>query len=269
MQEGVAQHIEMGTERFNPLPDLAETGHALSFTNLEPILRGFAERQLVGLAYNEAAWFIAFIEARFGERAIPGLLAAFAAGRTTDQAIAQVCGMTPAELDRAFWAWGTGAGPKVRTLETRSYGEEYDELETREKLADGGLHLGRRPDERDVRQKMSDWQATYTARTAGIKRRMKPIVALYEREGLPVRDGTAAACGELAAEARKLLADPEVWSTPDRDVSDELRAAYGLVAELGDACQIGQDPRARELIKKIDLALRRSAERLSPYGVTP
>ncbi|HEV7517550.1 MAG TPA: hypothetical protein VGR07_14710 [Thermoanaerobaculia bacterium] len=268
VQEGVAQHIEMGTERFNPLPDLAETGHALSFANLDPILKGFAEKQLVGLAYSEAAWAIAFIEARFGERAIPRLLAAFAAGRTTDQAIAEVCGLTPAEFDRAFWAWGTGAGPRVRTLETRSYGEEYDELETREKL-DDGLHLGRRPDEGDVRQKMSDWQARYAARTAGIKRRMKPIVELYEREGLPVRDGTAAACGELAAEVRKLLADPAVWSTPDRDIGDELRAAYGLIADLGDACQIGQDPRARELIKKIGVALRRSAERLSPYGGIP
>src|SRR4029078_10975387 len=98
--------------------------------------------QLVGLAYNEAAWAIAFLEERFGERAVPRLLAAFAAGRTTDQAIQEVCGMTPAEFDRAFWAWGTGAGPKVRALETRSYGEEYDELETREKLADEGLHLG-------------------------------------------------------------------------------------------------------------------------------
>ncbi|MEA2691391.1 MAG: hypothetical protein QOJ16_778 [Acidobacteriota bacterium] len=269
VQEGVAQYIETGTEHFNPLPDLAETGHALSFLNLEPILKGFAEKQLVGLAYSEAVWVITFLEARWGERAIPRLLAAYAAGKTTDQAIQEVCGLTPAAFDRAFWAWGTSTGPRVRTLTTRAYGEEYDKLENREKLDEGGFHLGRKADFGTVQEKMAAWYAKYDARTAGIKRHMKPIAALYLREGLTARDGTAAACGDLAAEVRTALADPEAWATPDRDIGDELKAVYGLIADLGDACQIGQDPRARELIRKIDVAFRRSAERVSPYGVVP
>ena len=134
-----------------------------------------------------------------------------------------------------------------------AYGEEYDKLENREKLDEGGFHLGRKADEGTVQEKMSAWYAKYSARTAGIKRHMKPIAALYEKEGLMVRDGTAEACGNLAAEARKALADPEVWATPDRDIGDELKSVYGLIADLGDACQIGQDPRARELIRKIEL----------------
>ncbi len=136
VQEGVAQHIEMGTRRVNPFPDLAGSGHALSFPTLEPILRGFAEEQLVGLAYNEAAWAVAFIESRCGDRAIPRLLNTFAAGRTTPEALAEVCSMTPAEFDRALWAWGTGAAPRSRTLEARRYDLEYDDLETRRKLAE-------------------------------------------------------------------------------------------------------------------------------------
>jgi hypothetical protein len=116
---------------------------------------------------------------------------------------------------------------------------------------------------------MSDWHARYLAKTAGVKRRLPPIYALYDKETIPIADGSAAACGDLAAEARKALADPEAWATPDRDVGDELRGVYGLIADLGDACQIGQHPEARTLIKRIGVAFNRATETLAPYGVKP
>src|SRR5262249_52968675 len=176
VQEGVAQHVEMGAERVNPLPDLAKTGRALAFPTLDLILRGFAEEQLVGLAYNEAAWTMAFLEARFGERAIPRLLAAFAAGRTTEQVLQSTFGLTPAELDRAFWAWGTGPAPRVRNLEPRRYDQEYDTLERHERQAAAiatprvGLHAddrARRQSEADaLRRRMTAWHALSYARTA-------------------------------------------------------------------------------------------------------
>jgi hypothetical protein len=114
IQEGLAQHIEMGTRRVNPLPDLARTGHALSFPAVDPILRGFAEEQLVELAYNEAAWSVAFLEARFGDQAIPRLLNAFAAGKTTEQALREVWRprrARPPASCAAWWPIGTRRTP--------------------------------------------------------------------------------------------------------------------------------------------------------------
>ena len=65
-QEGLAQHVEMGTGPINPIPDLYRTSHLLAFPMIDPILKGFSEPQLVELAYSESVWAIHFIESRFG-----------------------------------------------------------------------------------------------------------------------------------------------------------------------------------------------------------
>ena len=276
VQEGVAQHIEMGTRRVNPFPDLAGTGHALSFPTLEPILRGFAEEQLVGLAYNEAAWTIAFIEARFGDRAIPRLLNAFAAGKTTAEALQEVCGMNPADFDRALWAWGTGVAPRSHTLEARRYDQEYDDQETRRKL-DESPRLGVRAEEAvlaapvvdEATRRMSDWHATYAARTAGILRGLQPILQAYQEEPGAVRFSTAAACGDLTVAIERVLAEPAPWSSPDGNLNRSLRDAYSLIGELGDACRTGHDAEARALVTQVGTALGDATARLATYGMIP
>ena len=276
LQEGLAQHIEMGTRRVNPLPDLARTGRALSFPTVDPILRGFAEEQLVELAYSEAAWAVDFIETRFGDKAIPRLLGAFAAGKTTDQALRDVCGMAPAEFDRALWAWGTGQGPQVRSLEARRYDQEYAVMERREHEAESP-HAGLRADDLARRQSLADerkqrmagWYAAYSARTMGIKRALKPILQAYEGERGAMRGGTAAACGDLSADVERALADHELWTSLDGDVNRSLRDAYRLIGNLGDACRTGRDAQARALIDQVSAALGKAAQRLAPYGLTP
>jgi tetratricopeptide (TPR) repeat protein len=277
VQEGVAQHIEMGTRRVNPFPDLAGTGHALSFPTLEPILSGFAEEQLVGLAYNEAAWTINFLETRFGDRAIPRLLAAFAAGRTTDQALREACGLTPAELDRALWTWGTGVAPRARTLEARRYDQEYDDLETRQKLA-ASPRLGVRAAEPvlarpvvvdEATRRMSDWHAVYAVRTAGILRGLQPILEAYVETAGTVRFSTAAACGDLTLEVERVLADPAAWSSPDGEVNRSLREAYTQIGDLGNACRRGHDSEARALVARVGTALDEATQRLATYGLIP
>jgi hypothetical protein len=276
VQEGVAQHIEMGTRRVNPFPDLAGSGRALSFPTLEPILRGFAEEQLVGLAYNEAVWAVAFIEARFGDRAIPRLLNAFAAGRTTEQALAEVCSMTPADFDRALRAWGTGVAPRSHTLEARRYDQEYDDMETRQKLAETPRLGLRSPEEvlpvpvvDEATRRMSDWHATYAARTAGILRGLEPILQAYAEEPGAIRFSTAAACGDLTLDVERALAEPATWSSPDGNLNRSLRDAYGLIGELGDACRTGHDGEARALVTRVGTALGEATERLATYGLIP
>jgi len=276
LQEGLAQHIEMGTRRINPLPDLARTGRALSFPTVDPILRGFAEEQFVELAYSEAAWAVDFIETRFGDKAIPRLLGAFAAGKTTEQALRDVCSMAPAEFDRALWAWGTGKGPQVRALEARRYDLEYATMERREHEAESP-HAGLRADDSARRQALADerkqrmagWYAAYSARTLGIKHALKPILQAYEGERGAVRGGTAAACGDLTADVERALADRDLWTSLDGDVNRSLREAYRLIGSLGDACRTGRDAQARALIDQVSAALGKAAQRLAPYGLTP
>ena len=275
LQEGLAQHIEMGTRRVNPLPDLARTGRALSFPTVDPILRGFAEERFVSLAYSEAAWAVAFIESRFGDKAIPRLLAAFAAGKTTEQALKDVCGLTPAEFDRAFWAWGAG-GPQVRALEARRYDIEYDRQERHEHAVESP-HVGLL--QRDAvahqavvdekRERMVLWHANYIKRTDGIKRSLRPILQAYDGQADAVRGGIASACGDLSTQVGRVLADPEIWSSLDSEVNRALRDAYILIGNMGDACRTGRDAEARALIGQLNASLAKAAQRLTPYGLTP
>jgi tetratricopeptide (TPR) repeat protein len=278
IQEGLAQHIEMGTRRVNPLPDLARTGHALSFPTVDPILRGFAEEQLVELAYNEAAWSVAFIEERYGAAAVPRLLSAFAAGKTTEQALQAVCGVTPAAFDRAFWQWGTGGqSPRVRALEVRSYDGEYAALERREQENSAPPSTRLRDDvptqarahAADQRQRMADWYAAYVARTASVKRALKPVLQAYDGESVPEKGSIAGACRNLAAETRQALAAPDPWASPDPELNRFLRNAYILINDLGGACRSAQDAQVHALIDKVSLALGQAAQRLAPYGLKP
>jgi tetratricopeptide (TPR) repeat protein len=275
IQEGIAQHIEMGTRQVNPLPDLARTGRALSFPTVDPILRGFSEERFVGLAYSEAAWAVAFIESRFGDKAIPRLLAAFAAGKTTEQALKDVCGVTPTEFDRAFWAWGT-SGPQVRALEARRYDAEYDRQERHEHAVESP-HAGQvlaheepRPAPVDTRrERMVLWHTTYAKRTDGIKRSLRPILQVYNGESDALHGSIASACGDLSTQVGRVLADPEIWSSLDSDVNRALRDSYILIGNMGDACRTGRDAEARALIGQLNASLAKAAERLTPYGLTP
>jgi hypothetical protein len=275
MQEGLAQHIEMGTRRVNPLPDLARTGHALSFPTVDPILRGFAEEQLVGLAYNEAAWSVAFVESQFGTAAIPKLLQAFAAGKTTEQALREVCGMTPAELDRAFWKWGLGPAPQVRRLETRDYDEDYAAMEAgrRDQTAPrtgmrADMQAQRESQAEDRRLRMESWYAAYTTRTASVKRTLKPVLQAYGGESSQ-SGGTDAACRELSTQASQALSASEPWASPDPQLNRALRDAYILINDLAGACRSGRDAEVHALIDKVSVALGKAAQRLAPYGLTP
>lgn len=278
-QEGLAQHIEMGTGRVNPLPDLARTKRALSFPTVDPILRGFAEPQLVDLAYSEAAWTVHFLEARFGVKAIHRLLAAFAAGRTTEQALREVCALSPADFDRALWTWGTDQAPATRVLAVRRYDVERDVKMAKEqtKQVKEVLRVGvsqqardemarREKEAEERRRQMAAWHAGYAARASEVKRALKPILDVYQKGG---RGDTFPACVELASGAARMVDDPGLWSSPDREVNQKLQKAYQALGNLGQACKSGRDNEVRFLITEVDQALTEAARHLEPYGLTP
>jgi len=278
-QEGLAEHVEMGLGRINPLPDLSKAGHVLSFPTIDPILRGFAEEQLVDLAYSEAAWALHFVETRFGVGAIHRLLASYAAGKTTEQAIRSACNLSPAEFDRAFWQWGTTQAPQTRSLEVRRYDVEFETQVRRERAKEVSsvLRVGvseeaqREMNRRQAlidegRRKMAAWHALYSARAAAVKRAFKPIVQRY-REGAHV--DIVPACTELSSGVSQMLDDPAIWASPDTNVNQSLRNAYRILGDVGRACLSGRDNEIRFLIVESDRALVDAAQRLAPYELKP
>jgi tetratricopeptide (TPR) repeat protein len=274
LQEGLAEHVEMGLGRLNPLPDLARTGRALSFPTLEPILSGFAEEQLVDLGYAEAAWSVHFIESRFGVKAIHGLLNAFAAGKTTEQAIQDVCGLSPAELDRALWDWGVNKAPQARNLEVRRYDVAYASRLVREHTEEAQAgpaavvddRKSQRLDEKDEwKRRMTAWYERYTARTAGVKKALKPVLASYQGQ----QAATMESCLELNIAATRALNELPLWTSPEPNVNRVLRNAYQSLAQVGKACQDGRDVEARGLLARATRQLGEAARSLEPHGMVP
>ncbi len=271
--EGLAQHVEMGTGRVNPLPDLAIQQHAISFPAIEPILAGFAEAQLVDLAYAESAWAVLFLETRWGVAALHRLQRQFATGADTAAAIRAVTGLSLAEFDRAFWSWGTREAPSARSLEVRRYDQELDTpLERAPELAalDRSRQLAPADPARGLsnpeREAFADWHANYLALAAPVKTAYKPILEAY-------RSGTsapfAADCGRLQVESRRMLADGRAFTSSDNDVNRTLEEVYRLLGELGESCRDGRQNESRVLYERAGKALSVAAEALAAWDAAP
>ena len=268
--EGLAQHVEMGTGRLNPLPDLAIQKHAISFPALEPILAGFAEEQLVDLAYAESAWAVFFIETRWGVAALHRLERQFASGADTAEAIRAVTGLTLAEFDRAFWTWGTREAPSARSLEVRRYDQELDtplqrspELASLDRSQSAGPAHGISDPEREA---FVAWHATYLALAAPVKTAYKPILESY-RTGAAAP--YAADCERLLVESRKMLTDGRAFTSSDNDVNRTLEEVYRLLGELGESCRDGRQKEARVLYERVGKALSVAAEALVDWDLAP
>ena len=182
-QEGMAEHIEMGRGRLNPMPDLARAGRVLSFPTIDPILRGFAERAADRSRLRARRPGRSTSSRRASApTAIHQLIAAYAAGKTTDQALQQACGLSPAEFDRAFWQWGTTQAPQTHEVDVRRYDVEYRAQVNKEHKKDvsailrvGGAEQANNAAMRqkeaadEQRRKMAAWHATYSASAGEIR----------------------------------------------------------------------------------------------------
>ena len=278
-QEGLAEHIEMGRGRLNPLPDLVRAGRVLSFPTIDPILRGFAEPQLIDLAYAEAAWTINFVETRYGVQGIHRLIAAYAAGKTTDQAIQEIGGVSPADFDRAFWQWGATQAPQTRVVEVERYDVEQAVQERKAHRQDvrSILRVGTSEQARqamarqqeqadDLRNRMAAWHASYTARAVEVKRAVAPIFQRY-RQGTKV--DIIPACTELTKAVPTMLDDATLWTSPDANVNEALRNAYREIGDLGRVCMAGRENEVGYHLTLSEQALDFAAKVLEPYGLKP
>lgn len=258
LHEGLAQHVEMVPGRINPIPDLHREGRILSFPMIEAILAGFAEPQLVDLAYAEAAWVVHYLEAEHGVRSIRRLIAAYAAGKTTEEAIREVFGMTVAQFDAAVWEWCLDEAPASWPTQLRRYDQKAGQL-LRRAATEPGSELRVSP------AAMRSWHAVYAARTHQAKRLLSTLVEPLRRGWIPHRR----TCRELEAEARAALADPRALAPPLPEAREPLALAFRGLRELGARCEAGDVEGSRRALRSAESALARAAKELDTYGLTP
>ena len=277
-QEGLAQHIEMGSLAVNPLPELEASGRTLSFTALEPILDGFSEPQLVEIAYAEAAWAVAYVEQRWGIDGVRRLVRAFAAGTSTERAIAALGGGDLESFDRAFRAWGAERAPASRRRETRRFDRELDrpfDVESAEaragRAAVSDLTLGAKPGPRPATETeiaaMRRWHNRYLEATGAVRRAYAPIARAFATgAGQP----TPEACAALRRTVEELLgAHADVLGAPDLEIATQLLRVYQQLGALGASCEAGRAIEAVGLYERVGAGLGRAAAGLAPFGLQP
>jgi hypothetical protein len=111
LHEGLAQHVQMVQNRFNPVPGYRGRGTLVAFPLLEPILQSGSDPDLVAVAYDEACWIAHYLESRHGPGVFGRLLEAFRHGLSTEAALAEVLGASVREFDAAVWRWAVAEAP--------------------------------------------------------------------------------------------------------------------------------------------------------------
>lgn len=105
-QEGLAQRVEMVPYSANAF-NMYEDEKLLAVSVLDPVLDTSPDADMVGAAYIVSSTFMRFLEQRVGEAGIRNVISRFAAGDSTEDAIASVAGLSLADLDVEFRRWGT------------------------------------------------------------------------------------------------------------------------------------------------------------------
>lgn len=108
MTEGLAVHEEPQARSWDWKNALAQRVVDGELFTLQTIDWGF-QRPRRGddrnMAYAQSEWMVEYLEEKFGEKAVPELLAAFRDGKTQDEAFTGVLKTTPVEFDAAFTKW--------------------------------------------------------------------------------------------------------------------------------------------------------------------
>ena len=278
LQEGLAQHAEMGRLHVNPMPELEASGRTLSFPALEPILRGFSEPQLVELAYSEALWAVGYIESRGGAAALRKLVAAFAGGASTERATAALFGQDLTAFDRAFREWAARRAPAKRLIAARRFDRELERpfaAETSEAEAGRSAVLGVRvqpagvipPPTAEQTAAMRSWHIGYLAAAKGARAGYERIAALYlSGRGAPAPEE----CSTLRQQAQELVRGrTAVLGAPEARVAGELHRAYEALASFGEQCEHGHAIAAIEDFDRATQSFLRARALLGPFDLLP
>ncbi len=103
--EGLAQHVEMGPQDFNPIPLSESRGRFLSLPVVEGVLEGLPAPDLAETSYDEARWMLHYLEAAHGPGAIHRLLFAFRDGAGTADALKRLSYASVPAFEERFKQW--------------------------------------------------------------------------------------------------------------------------------------------------------------------
>jgi len=262
LHEGLAEHVEMSQTWANPFPDLDATSRTLAFPVLEPILAGFAEPQLIELAYGEAAWVAHYLEARHGVGSFRRLLAAYRDGMDTEQALDSVLGMTPEAFHRAMLQWALEEAPGAWPTKVRRYDLEYDTPFERSPTATPQ----RRPAtfRGDERSRLMEWHRTYVEQIAPFKR---ALASLADDLAVGQTEGHRQDCAALGRQVTALRLGSRIFDCPLAQVGANLRNAFDRFADMAQACEVGAGTKTLTAYRRAEHDLAAAAETLRPYGI--
>lgn len=274
LHEGLAEHVQMTQDWINPVPDLAAAGRVIAFPVVEPILQGFAEPQLIELAYGQSAWTIHYVEARYGVKALHGLLAAFRDGATSEEAVQQVFGMSVADFDADVRRWCVAEAPAVWPTELRRYDHEYDlpferSRDRNARATRGGAVRPSTPGDGEagaMQRRMDIWHRSYTRRVSAFKRGLGAVLADVSKGR--VREHRMA-CSTLADQTTLLLNSNDLFLSPDPAAGPPLRRAFERFHDMSESCAVAQGQKALESYRQAERELTDAARALAPYGLAP
>lgn len=269
LHEGLAEHVQMKQDWINPYPDLAASDRLIAFPVIEPILNGFAEPQLVELAYGQAAWVVHYVEAEHGVPALHRLLDAFRQGATTEAALTHALEMDAPGFDLAVRRWGTGEAPGAWPTEVRRYDHEFDlpwERSRPQEQRPARRAAAPAPPPADLTSEMMRWHRSYRRRVAGFKLTLSVVMGEVSAGDV---DGRRTACGSVTEEASRLLGDNSLFATPDPSVGPYLKQAFESFEEMGRQCSRGDGQRAKNALAQAERQLADAARRMQTYSLRP
>jgi hypothetical protein len=122
-QEGIAERMELVPHHENAFHDTPPQ-LVLPLPLLDAVMENVADASLAEHGYRVAQTFIRFLESRH-PKAIPTLIAAFAAGRNTDEALTALTGKSLEALNRDFREWGFANSANFVNSEPFPYRDLY------------------------------------------------------------------------------------------------------------------------------------------------
>ncbi len=269
-QEGLAQHVEMVPGRVNPIPDLEATGRVISLPMIEAILEGFAEPQLVDLAYGESAWVIHYLEAVHGVKTIRAFAEAYSRGLSTEQVIREVLGQSVSELDHAVWTWCVDSAPSGWPTEIVRYDQELDGIVRRSDSAQRLMRQARGDDRAHRRSRssqltMASWYQTYNRDLAPFKASLRDILGPLHEGKIP----NPIVCVTLSGQINQFLHDPQTLHPPDQALEQDLNAAFQAFAGMAASCSKGNALDAGAYLRRAERDLGAAARDMKRYGMRP
>lgn len=276
--EGLAGHIEMHQRQVNPMPDMHEAGHDLTFTLLEPTLAGWADPQLVELAYANAAWALHYVETRHGIRGIHKMLDAYRRGNDTEGALRRALGVSVESFDEGFRRWALNDAPAIWSTEVVDYHKNFDSLVVRDSLnptvqskpADNSRLLKSRGDVSDhteFDQRVVEWHKnSYLPMVRDVKVSLAKALPLIQGKA---KGDVDAACFELGQKLEILLRDRKALNSPDYEVTTFLRSAYKNFNEMTDKCRRREWKAMQQEMRVAIHNLGKAEESMRPYDILP